>query len=164
MRLSPIACEAPGNEHPFTLDMALSIAARGKIYKAKRGGEKIPTNWALDAEGRQTEDPSKALEGIVKSMGGSNGSAFAIMMDIFSGVLSDSASADHATSPYDPSRQAGVNHFLVAIKPDLFMSMDGSKGSMEYLCQCVISSDKTAGFDRIYMPAKLEQLVQEERA
>lgn len=50
--ISPIACGAPaGKEKPFILDMAPSVAARGKIYKAKRRGEKIPLDWALDGEG-----------------------------------------------------------------------------------------------------------------
>lgn len=53
MGVSPIACGAPaGKAKPFILDMAPSVAARGKIYKAKRRGEKIPLSWALDADGR----------------------------------------------------------------------------------------------------------------
>ncbi|KAG9681921.1 Malate/L-lactate dehydrogenase, partial [Aureobasidium melanogenum] len=164
MGVSPIACGAPGNEHPFILDMAPSVAARGKIYKAKRRGEKIPKDWALDAEGRQTDDPAAALEGVMLPMGGPKGSALAIMMDVFSGVLSGSAFAGHVTNPYDPSRPADVGHFLVAIKPDLFMSMEDFKDRMEYLYQRVVGSDKMAGVDRIYMPGELEQLTQQERA
>jgi LDH2 family malate/lactate/ureidoglycolate dehydrogenase len=164
MGVSPIACGAPGSEHPFILDMAPSVAARGKIYKAKRRGEKIPKDWALDAEGRQTDDPSAALQGVMLPMGGPKGSALAIMMDVFSGVLSGSAFAGHVTNPYDPSRPADVGHFLVAIKPDLFMSMDEFRERMEYLYQRVVGSEKMAGVDRIYMPGELEQSVQEERA
>ncbi|THW21555.1 Malate/L-lactate dehydrogenase [Aureobasidium pullulans] len=164
MGVSPIACGAPGNDHPFILDMAPSIAARGKIYKAKRRGERIPKDWALDAEGRQTDDPSAALEGVMLPMGGPKGSALAIMMDVFSGVLSGSAFAGHVTNPYDPSRPADVGHFLVAIKPDLFMSMEDFKERMEYLYQRVVGSHKMAGVDRIYMPGELEQLVHEERS
>jgi LDH2 family malate/lactate/ureidoglycolate dehydrogenase len=164
MGVSPIACGAPGGEHPFILDMAPSVAARGKIYKAKRRGEKIPKDWALDAEGRQTDDPSAALQGVMLPMGGPKGSALAIMMDVFSGVLSGSAFAGHVTNPYDPSRPADVGHFLVAIKPDLFMSMDEFRERMEYLYQRVVGSEKMAGVDRIYMPGELEQSVQEERA
>ncbi|KAG9673153.1 Malate/L-lactate dehydrogenase, partial [Aureobasidium melanogenum] len=164
MGVSPIACGAPGSDRPFILDMAPSVAARGKIYKAKRRGEKIPKDWALDAEGRQTDDPAAALEGVMLPMGGPKGSALAIMMDVFSGVLSGSAFAGHVTNPYDPSRPADVGHFLIAIKPDLFMSMEEFKERMEYLYQRVVNSDKMAGVDRIYMPGELEQLTQEERA
>lgn len=79
MGVSPIACGAPGgDEKPFILDMAPSVAARGKIYKAKRRGEKIPTDWALDAEGRQTDDPAAALEGVMLPLGGPKGSGLSI--------------------------------------------------------------------------------------
>jgi LDH2 family malate/lactate/ureidoglycolate dehydrogenase len=86
MGVSPIACGAPaGKAKPFILDMAPSVAARGKIYKAKRRGEKIPIDWALDSEGRPTDDPEAALNGVMLPMGGPKGSALAIMMDVFSG-------------------------------------------------------------------------------
>lgn len=163
MGVSPIACGAPGEEHPFILDMAPSVAARGKIYKAKRRGEKIPLDWALDAQGRQTDDPAAALEGVMLPMGGPKGSALSVMMDVFSGVLSGSAFAGHVTNPYDPSKPADVGHFLIAIKPDLFMSLDEFRERIEYLYQRVVSSDKMAGVDRIYFPGEIEQLIQKER-
>ncbi|KAF9880726.1 malate/L-lactate dehydrogenase [Colletotrichum karsti] len=163
MGVSPIACGAPGKEKPFILDMAPSVAARGKIYKAKRRGEKIPLDWALDAEGRPTDDPAAALGGVMLPMGGPKGSALSIMMDVFSGVLSGSAFAGHVTNPYDPSKPADVGHFLVAIKPDLFMSLEDFRERMDYLYQRVVGSDKAAGVERIYFPGEIEQLNQQER-
>ncbi|KAI1465387.1 putative malate/L-lactate dehydrogenase [Daldinia caldariorum] len=163
--VSPIACGAPGGNpgKPFILDMAPSVAARGKIYKAKRRGEKIPLDWALDAEGRPTDDPAAALEGVMLPMGGPKGSALAIMMDVFSGVLSGSAFAGGVTGPYDPSKASDVGHFLVAIKPDLFMSLDEFRERMDILYQRVVGSDKAAGVERIYFPGEIEQLTQEQR-
>ena len=164
MGVSPIACGAPGGEEkPFILDMAPSVAARGKIYKAKRRGEKIPTDWALDAEGRQTDDPAAALEGVMLPMGGPKGSALSIMMDVFSGVLSGSAFAGHVTNPYDPSKPADVGHFLVAIKPDLFMSLEDFKARMDYLYQRCVCCEKMVGVDRIYFPGEIEQMTEETR-
>lgn len=162
--VSPLACGAPaGNARPFILDMAPSIAARGKIYKAKRRGEKIPLDWALDANGNPTEDPEKALEGVMLPMGGPKGSALAIMMDVFAGVLSGSAFAGHVTNPYDPSKPADVGHFLVAIKPDLFLSLQEFKDRMDYLYQRVVESEKRPDVDRIYFPGEIEQITQEKR-
>ena len=164
MGVSPIACGAPaGKKPPFILDMAPSIAARGKIYKAKRRGEKIPIDWALDAEGKPTDDPVKALEGVMLPMGGPKGSALAVMMDVFSGVLSGSAFAGQVTNPYDPSKPADVGHFLIAIRPDLFMSLEDFKERMDYLYQQVVDSEKMHGVDRIYFPGEIEQLRHEER-
>ncbi|KAL4806260.1 Malate/L-lactate dehydrogenase [Aspergillus unguis] len=164
MGVSPLACGAPaGKERPFILDMAPSIAARGKIYKALRRGEKIPTDWALDGEGNITDDPARALEGVMLPMGGPKGSALSVMMDVFSGVFSGSAFAGHVTGPYDPSKPADVGHFIMAIKPDLFVSLDDFKERMDYLYQRVVGSDKMAGVDRIYYPGEIEQLNQEKR-
>ncbi|KAI1853182.1 hypothetical protein JX265_011463 [Neoarthrinium moseri] len=163
MGVSPIACGAPGRDKPFILDMAPSVAARGKIYKAKRREEKIPLDWALDAEGNPTDDPTAALGGVMLPMGGPKGSALAIMMDVFSGVLSGSAFAGHVTGPYDPSKPADVGHFLVAIKPDLFMSLDEFRDRIQYLYERVVGSEKAAGVERIYFPGEIEQLTQAER-
>ena len=164
MGVSPIACGAPaGKERPFILDMAPSIAARGKIYKALRRGEKIPEDWALDAAGRRTDDPAEALQGVMLPMGGPKGSALSIMMDVFSGVLSGSAFAGHVTNPYDPSKPADVGHFLVAIKPDLFMGLDEFKERMDYLYQRVVGCEKMEGVDRIYYPGEIEQITQDKR-
>lgn len=164
--VSPIACGAPGGEGsiPFILDMAPSVAARGKIHKAKRRGEKIPGDWALDAEGRPTNDPDKALDGgVMLTMGGPKGSGLAIMMDVFSGVLSGSAFAGGVTGPYDMSQPGDVGHFLVAIKPDLFMSMDEFKGRMTTLYHRVVSSKKIEGVERIYFPGEIELLTEKKR-
>ncbi|KAL5116124.1 hypothetical protein ACEQ8H_006021 [Pleosporales sp. CAS-2024a] len=165
MGVSPIACGAPAGEtgRPFIMDMAPSVAARGKIYKALRRGEDIPGDWALDRNGQRTTDPAAALEGVMLPMGGPKGSAIAIMMDVFSGVLSGSAFAGHVTNPYDASRPADVGHFLVAIKPDLFMRMDEFKQRMDYLYRRVVGSDKMAGVDRIYFPGEIEDLNRERR-
>lgn len=164
MGVSPIACGAPGGEEKdFILDMAPSIAARGKIYKAKRRGERIPLDWALDAEGKRTDDPAKALEGVMLPMGGPKGSALSIMMDVFSGVLSGSAFAGGVTNPYDPSRPADVGHFIVAIKPDLFMSSAEFRERMDVLYRKCVGSERMKGVERIYFPGEIEQEVEAER-
>jgi LDH2 family malate/lactate/ureidoglycolate dehydrogenase len=164
MGVSPLACGVPaGKERPFILDMAPSVAARGKIYKAARRGEKIPSDWALDADGRQTDDPESALGGVMLPMGGPKGSALAVMMDVFSGVLSGSAFAGGVTNPYDASKPADVGHFLVAVKPDLFMGLEEFKERMDYLYQRVVGSERMAGVDRVYYPGEIEQITHDER-
>ncbi|KAK4112935.1 Malate/L-lactate dehydrogenase [Canariomyces notabilis] len=165
MGVSPIACGAPGGDKsiPFILDMAPSVAARGKIYKALRRGEKIPSDWALDEDGKPTDDPEHALKGVMLPMGGPKGSALAIMMDVFSGVLSGSAFAGGVTGPYDMSKPGDVGHFIVAIKPDLFMTLDEFKERMDVLYWRVVESEKMDGVDRIYFPGEIEQLTEAER-
>ena len=61
------------------------------------------------------------------------------------------------TGPYDPSKPADVGHFLLAIKPDLFMEMSEFKARLQYLYDRVVRSDKMPGVERIYFPGELEQ-------
>lgn len=84
-------------------------------------------------------------------------------MDVFSGVLSGSAFAGNVTNPYDPSKPADVGHFLIAIKPDLFMSLEDFRERMDYLYRRVVDSEKMAGVDRIYFPGEIEQITEETR-
>lgn len=162
--VSPIACGAPAEPVPFILDMAPSVAARGKIHRALRRGEAIPDDWALDAEGNRTTDPAAALDGgVMLPMGGPKGSALAIMMDVFSGVFSGSAFAGHVAGPYDPSRPGDVGHFIVVMKPDLFVTTEDFKARMKYLYERVTGSETMAGVERIYFPGEIEIIRQEER-
>ncbi|KAM5347268.1 hypothetical protein ACJ41O_010273 [Fusarium nematophilum] len=163
--VSPIACGAPGrtSQSSFILDMAPSLVARGKVRKALRRGEKIPLDWALDTEGKPTDDPAEALKGFMQPMGGPKGSALAIMMDVFSGVLSGAAFAGHVTGPAEPSKVADVGHFIVVLKADLFMNMDEFYDRMEYLYGRVVNSEPAAGVERIYFPGEIERLLKEER-
>ncbi|KAI1964692.1 hypothetical protein LOZ58_001379 [Ophidiomyces ophidiicola] len=165
MGVSPIACGVPAGDDtiPFILDMTPSVAARGKVYKALRRGEQIPPNWALDQDGSQTTDPSSALKGVMLPVGGPKGSALSIMMDVLSGVLSGSAFAGHVTNPYDPSSPADVGHMMVAISPNLFMSLDDFKARMDYLYRRVVGCEKMGGVDRIYYPGEIEQLTARRR-
>lgn len=164
MGVSPIACGAPGLDgNDFVLDMTPSIAARGKVYKALRRGEKIPLEWALDAQGVPTDDPAEALKGTMQVMAGPKGSALSIMMDVFSGVLSGSAFAGGVTNPYEPTKPADVGHFLIAIKPDLFMSMDDFRARIQHLYETVVGSAKRPDVDRIYFPGEMEELQAKQR-
>ncbi|KAM7201574.1 putative malate/L-lactate dehydrogenase [Naviculisporaceae sp. PSN 640] len=160
MGVSPIACGAPGGKDgkPFILDMAPSVAARGKVYKALRRGEKIPTDWGLDKEGKTTDDPAKVLDGgVMMPIGGPKGSGLAIMMDVFSGVLSGSAFAGGVTGPYDLSKEGDVGHFFVVVKPDLFMGLEEFRERMDVLYKTVVKSEpRMHGVDRIYFPGEIE--------
>lgn len=136
------------------------------ILRGEANDCSIPEGWALDKEGKATTDPAAALDGgVMLPMGGPKGSGLAIMMDVFSGVLSGSAFAGEVVGPYEKEnmKESDVGHFLVAIKPDLFMSLDEFKERMAYLYKRVVESGKMDGVERIYFPGEIEQLVQEER-
>lgn len=155
---SPFAAGAPGGKLPvFVLDMAPSVAARGKIRKAERRGEKIPLGLALDAQGRPTTDPTAAMGGVVLPIGGPKGSGLAIMMDIFGGVISGAAfGGDVGDQQKVLDRPQNVGHFFLAMKPDLFVSEADYKDRMDTLFTRIRAVPKAEGFDEILLPGEIE--------
>src|SRR6266542_1905089 len=61
---NPIAIAFPGfEEPPVVIDLATSAASYGKVEMALRENEEVPRGWAIDRDGRDTEDPSAMMEG-----------------------------------------------------------------------------------------------------
>lgn len=79
----------------------------------------------------------------------------------FSGVFSGSAFAGHVTNPYKSSKPADIDDFLVAIKPDLIISVDDFNNWMDYLYQRVVGCEKMESVDRIYYPGEIEQIMRD---
>src|SRR5690606_1409569 len=85
---NPLAFAAPRlNDDPIVLDIALSEAAMGKIRLAATQGKAIPSGWATDAHGIDTQDPETAILGMLLPTGGPKGYGLALMVDILSGAL-----------------------------------------------------------------------------
>jgi LDH2 family malate/lactate/ureidoglycolate dehydrogenase len=157
---SPIAVAAPaGREMPFDLDMSPAVAARGKIRRAARRGQQIPLGYALDAKGRQTTDPNVALDGgTVQPIGGPKGSALAMLMDVMGGVISGSAFGGDVRNHFeDYDKPQNVGHFIMAMKPDLFVSREEYLGRMDTLVQRVHACPTAEGFDEVIMPGERER-------
>jgi LDH2 family malate/lactate/ureidoglycolate dehydrogenase len=74
---------------------AISVVAQGKIVMAQKAGQSIPPGWAIDAEGRPTQDAEVALKGAVLPMGGYKGAGLALVIDALCGVLTGVAFGSH---------------------------------------------------------------------
>lgn len=155
---NPFAAGAPGGElAPLLLDMSPAVAARGKIRKAQRRGEAIPQGYALDADGRSTTDPDKALQGVVLPIGTYKGSGLAMLMDVFGGVLTGAACAGEVADQYKVfDRPQDVGHFFLAMKPDLFVPPAEYRQRMDRLVRRVRECPKAEGFDEILVPGEPE--------
>jgi LDH2 family malate/lactate/ureidoglycolate dehydrogenase len=156
---NPFAAGAPaGNHAPFLLDMSPAVAARGKIRRAERRGEKIPLGYALDAEGRPTTDPKAALSGVVLPIGGYKGSGLAMLMDIFGGVISGANYGGAVGDQYkDYDRPQDVGHFFLAMRPDLFVPDGDYRHRMDTLIERVRTSRTAAGVDEVLIPGEPER-------
>lgn len=163
---SPFAAGAPGGEGPpFVLDMAPAVVARGKIRLAAKRGQPIPEGWGLDKEGRQTTDPNAVLDdGVVLPIGGPKGSALSMMMDIFGGVFTGSAFAGDVTNhTLEFTKPSDVGHFMLAIKPGLFVSDADFRARMDVLTSRVKGGRRAHGVDEIFVSGEPEARQEAER-
>ncbi len=155
---SPLGMAVPGGKVPLVLDMATSVAARGKIRRAAQRKEPIPEGWALDAQGRPTTDAEAAYEGIVLPLGGPKGSGLSLLMEAFGGVMSGAAFGGAVKNQYnDFETPQNVGHMFIAMRPELFTGADGYAARMNELAGRAKASTLADGFDEILMPGEGEQ-------
>lgn len=120
MGTNPIAFSAPMPDGPpLVIDLALSVAARGKILSAQKTNTPIPPDWALDQHGEPTTDPDAALSGSMMPLGGAKGAALALMIEVLAAALTGSAFGFEASSLFDGDGPApNLGQTLIAIDPE----------------------------------------------
>lgn len=162
---SPFAAAFPSPRGtPFVLDMAPSVAARGKIRKALREGRPIPEGYALDENGRPTTDPAAALRGVVLPIGGPKGAGLSLLMDILCGVMTGAAFAGGVGDQYKNfDRPQNVGHFMLAIRPDLFLPAADIAARMQGLEAAMRENPLAEGVSEILMPGEPEQRTETRR-
>ena len=121
MGTNPIAFAAPLPEGPpLVIDLALSVAARGKVMAANKAGAAIPPDWALDAQGAPTTNAAEALKGTMAPLGGAKGAALALMIEIVAAALTASNFGFEASSFLDgEGPPPDVGCIFIAIDPSV---------------------------------------------
>jgi len=85
---NPMAFAWPRDEHPpLVFDQASSASARGEIQLHALSEQSIPDGWAIDSEGKPTNEPEAALSGAQLPFGGHKGSSLALMIELLAGAL-----------------------------------------------------------------------------
>lgn len=152
---NPFAIAAPTyGDFPFALDLSLSKVAGGKITLAIKKGEKIPTDWATDSEGRPTDDPQKAFEGFLMPMGDFKGLGLSYAMDILSGVITGGSFSHQVKSMYvDPKDPSLTSHLMIAIDISAIMGKEELKERMaQYMAY--IKGTKMWDGNEMYLPGE----------
>ena len=122
---NPLSLAAPGlGEDNFVLDMATSVVAMGKVEIADRKEKSIPHGWAIDDNGNSTTDPKlfRALYplGGAEESSGYKGYGLAVLVEIFTAVLSGSALAPNIRNWQAGSDDADLGFCFIAINPNVF--------------------------------------------
>lgn len=153
---NPIGVSFPtGKGFPIKIDLATSRVARGNIIAFHKKGSSIPEGWALDPEGRPTTDAGQALLGTVLTMAGHKGYALALMVEIFSSVLSGAAIGNDIGSMYkDFDRKQNVGHFFCLLDIEAFLEVSLFKRRVDSMIDAIKSCRKCPGVDEILLPGE----------
>jgi len=152
---NPLAAAFPAKnpEDSMGFDMATSVAAFGKIRLAQRDRQPISADWALAPDGTSTTDPDVAMKGALLPVGGSKGSALALMVEMLAGVLSGAAIAPSVGNPNDLTPEpANVGHAFVVLDVGAFMPRELYEQRVGALGHVVRASRPAAGFEAVRLP------------
>ena len=129
---SPLSLSAPNpGGDPFLLDMATSSIPWNKVLRFRTEGLELPPGVAVDPSGAFVTDPNQAVA--LAPVGGADfgykGAALAGMAEVLGAVLSGMRlSADQDGLALGDTK---VGHFVMAIDPTLFMTMEAFGARLE---------------------------------
>jgi LDH2 family malate/lactate/ureidoglycolate dehydrogenase len=169
---NPLSIGVPvaGGE-PLVLDIAMSVAAGGKIRLAFLAGDDIPPDWALTKDGEPTTDPREATEGLLLPLGGHKGYGMAFMADVLSGVLTGSAfgadvgwqgvsvAALDRTDRVQDGRPLGIGHACLALRVDAFMALASFDQRLSEFVAQMQNCPRRRNVDQIFVPGEIENAV-----
>ena len=162
---NPLALAAPlSGPFPFALDISMSEVAGGKLLLAQKKGDKIPTTWALDAEGNQTDDPFRAFKGILLPTGMHKGLGLSLFIDILTGVLSGGPFLHDIKSMYKQvDKPSETSQFFCAIDPGLFQPKEAFMQRMDEWVRQIRATPMRDPTTHQIIPGEIEYLTETER-
>ena len=159
---SPIAIAVPAKLHrPLILDMATSVAARGKIDLAIDKVIPIPEGWALDKDGKPTTDPNFAR--ILLPAGGYKGSGLALMFECLSSLMVGNPLLEPVFQGKEGAMIHHQNSVVAAVNIGTFTDVEKYKAHVDAIIEGLKALPKASGVDEILVPGEPEDKVYDER-
>ena len=143
---NPLAFSCPTKSYGMIMmDMATSVVAKSKFELYRQEGRQLPDGWALDSNGKPTNDPVTGIKGLVMPMAGFKGYGLAMMIDIIAGAVSGAAYLNTVNKFYSQKNvPMNVGHTFIAIDP-LLVYGDGFLSLMDDYVERVRDSKAVEG-------------------
>jgi L-2-hydroxycarboxylate dehydrogenase (NAD+) len=127
---------------PVVLDMAVSVAAFGRIRLAAEEAQPIPPTWARGVDGHPTTSAADALAAqMLEPIGGHKGFGLGVMTEILAGVYTGSLFGTEANAHGN-----GVGHLVIGLNPGWFVEeaafVDGVESLLGQLTAASGESDE----------------------
>jgi LDH2 family malate/lactate/ureidoglycolate dehydrogenase len=160
---SPIAICVPAGKHGvLMLDMATSVAARGKLDVAEDKGIPIPLGWALDKDGKPTTDPKAST--VLLPAGGGKGSGLAMLFECLTSLF---VANPLLTPVFQGKPGAGVhrqNSVVAAVDIATFTDLAQYKVDVDGIVDGIKALPTAEGFSEVLVPGEPEDRVEAERS
>jgi L-2-hydroxycarboxylate dehydrogenase (NAD+) len=164
MGTNPIAISIPsGDEVPFELDIATTVASHGSIREKALAGEALPEGWVVGRDGRPITDPARADEGLLLPMGGHKGAGLDFMIGVLAGVLNGAAFGKEVVADSrEPGRASNTGQALLVLRPDLFLPRDEFLAEMDRQL-ATFRASKSASDQPVRLPGERAAATEEAR-
>jgi len=163
---NPIAVAVPAEPYDFFFDASTTVVTRGKLEVYNKKGEPLHDGWALDKDGKPSNDAADVLDNIAAKRGGGimplggstedtgshKGYGYAMLCEIFSSIISLGTTSNHT----GVGGKGGICHGFVAIDPAIFGDAQAIKDHLSAYLEELRSSPKAEGQPRIYTHGEKE--------
>ncbi|MCG8510287.1 MAG: Ldh family oxidoreductase [Rhodospirillales bacterium] len=162
---APLAYAIPASSHrPILLDISMSAVSGGKVRLAAKKGERIPTSWVVDKNGRVTEDPNALTDGgALLPMGGHKGYGLAVVCDVLCGALSGGPYLTDVPLWFARTAEhSRTGHVMMALDVSKFRDLPSFKADVDAVIDRLKATPRMEGFDEVLVPGELEFRLEEE--
>jgi uncharacterized oxidoreductase len=144
---NPISIGVPG---PAVLDIALSVAAEGRVHQAQERGELLPDGWVLDVDGAPSSDPADYLDGgSLLPVGGHKGYGLVVLVEMVVGLLTLGGMCGPGDRPFS-------NAFVLVCLDPGPSARDDYLRELPGFVDWVKSARRLPGAAEILLPGELE--------
>ena len=162
---NPIAFAMPAEPVTFCFDGATTVVPRGKLEVYVKRGNGLPLGWALDENGKDSDDADRVLKNIISKAGGGilplggsgeltsgyKGYGYGLLCEIATAILSGGTTSNYI---YKTPGRSNIAQCFIALDHGMFGDKKQIEASLSKYLQEVRDSDKAEGKDRIYIPGE----------
>ena len=164
---NPIAFAMPASPTPFSFDAATTVVPRGKLEVYVKRGNGLPLGWAVDEEGKDSDDADRVLKNIIAKTGGGilplggsgemqsgyKGYGFAMLCEICTAILSGGTTSNYI---YKTPGRSNIAQCFIALDHGMFGDKAAIEANLSKYLQEVRDSAKADGQERIYIHGEKE--------
>ena len=163
---NPIAFTMPAEPYNFFYDASTTVVTRGKLEMYNKLGKQLPNGWALNKDGKASQDAAEVLGNISDHVGGGimplggnteqlgshKGYGYGMLCEIFASIFSQGGTSNKCMT----GGRSNICHGFMAINPAIFGNPEEVKKHFSTFLQELREAPKAEGAERIYTHGEKE--------